>query len=47
MFTHSKKDFYSVNANISMSPVRQSLGMFEDAGNSLSHIKSLYSHDVK
>ena len=40
MFTHTKKDFYSVNANISMSPVRQSLGILEEAGN-LSLIDSL------
>lgn len=27
MFTHLKKDYYSVNANISISPVKQQIAM--------------------
>ena len=27
MFTHSKKDFYSVNAEVSITPVQQQINM--------------------
>ena len=29
MFTHLKKDYYSVNANVSISPVRQQMAMLQ------------------
>jgi hypothetical protein len=29
MFTHLKKDYYSVNANISLSPVRQAMNQYD------------------
>ena len=32
MFTQLKKDYYSVNANISLSPVRNSTNIMDEGG---------------
>lgn len=41
MFTHLKKDYYSVNANISISPVKQQIAMLTGDENALQEMMML------